>query len=593
MKRSISLSLVILILCVSMSASGQGILSRTITLDVNRQRLDQVLELLSNKGNFNFSYSSAIVRKDSLVTLRVQNKTVGEVLRILFNDSYEFRESGTYVIIRKAPVRPPPIATTTVIEERIYLVRGRVYDDQSGVAISQASVYEKRLLISTLTNADGYFELKLKGHKPGNTTISVSKALYEDTSVMIMPGKNQDLTITILPVQSMSDNVIITPQDYLLPDSLKVKPIADTIVGAPLPAGMNVERTAMGRFLLSQKQTIQSLNLDSFFTTRPFQLSLIPGVSTHGKMSGQVENVFSLNLFGGYTAGTKGVEIGGLFNIDKQHARYFQAAGLFNIVGGGVTGFQAAGINNTVLNTTNAFQVAGINNFVRGKFNGFQASGIYNHVTDSVKGVQIAGIGNFSKKDVSGVQIGGIFNYAKRLKGLQIGLINIADTSEGVSIGLINIIWKGYHKLTISTNEVFNLNASFKTGNSKLYSMLMAGMNTPSNSKMYAFGYGFGSELMLNKRKTFSLNPEVSSQYVYAGTWDYLNLLNKINVNLTVKLNKYVSLFAGPAFTVFVSDQFGNVPGYGFPTSEINYKTYSFSNRTTGWFGWNAGVNFF
>ena len=593
MKRSISFSLIILTLCVSKFASGQNILSRTITLDVQRQRLDDVLEILSNKGNFNFSYSSAIVRKDSLVTLNVQNKTVGEVLRLLFNNTYEFRESGNYLIIRKAPVRPPPIAATTVIEERIYLVRGRVYDEQSGVAIGQASVYEKRLLISTLTNADGYFELKLKGNKPGNATINVSKALYEDTSVMVMPGKSQEVVITILPVKSQSDNVIITPQDYLVPDSQKIKPIADTIVAAPLPEDLKVERTVMGRFLLSQKQMIQSLNLDSFFTTRPFQFSLIPGVSTHGKMSGQVENVFSLNLFGGYTAGTKGVEIGGLFNIDKKQARYFQAAGLFNIVGGGVTGFQAAGLHNTVLDTTRAFQVAGINNFVRGKFSGFQASGIYNHVTDSVKGVQIGGIGNFSKKAVNGVQIGGIFNYAKKLKGLQIGLINIADTSEGVSIGLINIIWKGYHKLTISTNEVFNLNASFKTGNSKLYSMLMAGMNTPGNSKMYAFGYGFGSEWMLNKRKTLSLNPELSSQYVYAGTWDYLNLLNKLNVNLTVKLNKYISLFAGPAFTVFVSDQHGKIPGYGFPTSEINYKTYSFSNRTTGWFGWNAGINIF
>src|SRR5262245_16874906 len=131
MKRSITFGLIILMFCVNNVAFGQSILSRTITLDVNRQRLDDVLELLSNKGNFNFSYSSGIVRKDSLVTLNVQNKTVGEVLRLLFNNTYEFRESGSYVIIRKAPVRPPPMATT-VVQERVYIVRGRVYDDQSG-----------------------------------------------------------------------------------------------------------------------------------------------------------------------------------------------------------------------------------------------------------------------------------------------------------------------------------------------------------------------------------------------------------------------------------------------------------------------------
>ena len=37
-------------------------------------------------------------------------------------------------------------------------------------------------------------------------------------------------------------------------------------------------------------------------------------------------------MFGGYTAGVNGLEIGGLFNLNKKDVRYVQAAGLFNIV---------------------------------------------------------------------------------------------------------------------------------------------------------------------------------------------------------------------------------------------------------------------
>jgi hypothetical protein len=413
----------------------------------------------------------------------------------------------------------------------------------------------------------------------------------------------------MMPVEREEDKVTVAPEDYLVPDSLKRT--TDTVSKAIAAAGdsAKVERTGMGRFLLSTKQQVQSLNLKHFFTTRPFQVSLTPGLSSQGKMSGQVVNNFSLNVLGGYTAGTNGVEIGGLFNIDKKEVKYFQAAGIVNVDGGKMKGFQVAGINNTVLDTSYGFQAAGINNLVKGKFAGFQAGGIYNHVADSVKGVQAAGVANFAKrklsgaqfagvgnisnKETDGVQIAGVFNYSKKLRGVQIGLINVADTSEGYSIGLINVIIKGYHKLSFSTNEIVNINAAFKTGNSRLYSILQAGVNAGSSNRVYSFGYGLGSELNLNKKKTLSLNPELTSQYLYLGSWDYTNILNRIHLNFNVKLGKYVSLFAGPAFSVYISDQKTALTDYRFPIPPSQYHVISFGDQVTGWFGWNAGINFF
>jgi hypothetical protein len=591
---------------------GQNILSKNISLDVTRQRLDNVLEILSNKADFYFSYNSKIVKKDSLVSLNVRNKTVGEILSLLFNNTYEFRESGNYVIIRKAPIRMTMVTNKAVVEEKIYSVSGYVFDEQSGSAVNEASVYEKKQLASSLTNDRGYFRLKLKSSKASVVTLFISKEFYEDTSIVIQPRHNQEVTVTMMPIENEEDKVTVAPEDYLLPDSIQPdgKIIDTTTPPVSLPAGSaSVERTGMGKFLLSTRQKVQSLNMKHFFATRPFQVSLVPGLSSHGKMSGQVVNNFSLNVFGGYTAGTNGIEIGGLFNIDKKEVKYFQAAGIFNVVGGKMDGFQVAGITNTVLNAANGFQAAGINNHVKGKFIGFQAGGIYNHVSDSVKGVQVAGVANFAKRKVSGVQIAGVgnvsnketngvqiagvFNYSKKLKGVQVGLINIADTSEGYSIGLINIILKGYHKLSFSANEIVNVNAAFKTGNSKLYSILQAGVNADNRNLLYSFGYGLGSELNLNKKKTLSLNPELTSQYLYAGSWDYTNILNRIQLNLNVKLGKYVSLFAGPAYSVYISDQKTGIDGYRFPIPPSGYKTISFSNKVTGWFGWNAGINFF
>ena len=194
---------------------------------------------------------------------------------------------------------------------------------------------------------------------------------------------------------------------------------------------------------------------------------------------------------------------------------------------------------------------------------------------------------------MNGVQVAGVVNYAKKLKGVQIGLINIADTSAGYSIGLINIILHGYHKLSFTTNEISNVNASFKTGNSKLYSILQAGLNASDSSRLYSFGYGLGAELNLNKKKTFSINPELGSQYLYMGSWDYTNILNRLSLNLNIKLGKYFSLFAGPSFSVYISDQSQGIKGYRFPVPPAGYKINRISDNITGWFGWNAGINLF
>src|SRR5205809_2787445 len=242
-------SIVFLVAGISVSCFGQDLLSKNISLDVNRQRLDNVLEILSNKGDFYFSYNSKIVRKDSLVSLSVRNKTVGEILSLLFNTTYEFRESGNYVIIRKAPIRMTMVTNKAIVEEKIYSVSGYVFDEQSGSAVNEASVYEKKQLASSLTNDRGYFRLKLKSSKASAVTLFISKEFYEDTSIVIQQRHNQEVTVTMMPIENDEDKVTVAPEDYLSPDSIQPgRNIIDTTTpAASLPAdSASVERTGMG-----------------------------------------------------------------------------------------------------------------------------------------------------------------------------------------------------------------------------------------------------------------------------------------------------------------------------------------------------------
>jgi hypothetical protein len=600
--------LILTLLFVTNSASAQSILNKVISVNINALPLEKALQLISNKGNFYFSYNSSIVSKSKQVSYTGNNKSVREVLDVILEAKYEYIESNNYVILKLLPAKLVVVTKQAVLEERLYAISGYVFEEETKTKIGDASIFEKKQLALATTNNQGYFKIRLKS-KYNKAALTISKELYEDTTVEVSPRYNQTLNVSLTPSYRSYEVTTIRPQDYLIDTSYSTvipSALLNPSIGR-IGDTIEVEKTGAARFLLSTRQKIQSLNLKDFFTSRPYQVSLTPGLSSQGKLSAQVTNNISLNILGGYTGGVNGVEVGGLFNINKRNVKYVQVAGLLNINGESMYGAQVAGINNTVLGSVNGVQTAGVSNIVRGQLNGVQVAGIYNHVSNTVKGIQVAGISNFAKEQVNGmqvsgigniayrhmngVQIGGIFNYAKRLRGVQIGLINIADTSEGYSIGLLNIILKGYHKLAITSNELTNVNASFKTGNKKLYSILMAGYNYGNDARIYSFGYGIGNEIKLHN--LLSINPELSAQYLYRGNIFDLSLLGKFNLDLHVNFGKHFSIFGGPSFNAYYTDPQIAVPGYKSALPKEGYKTFKLASQTHGWIGWNAGVSFF
>jgi len=563
------------------------------------------LQLISREGNFYFSYDSHIINTDTIISLKATNTTVQSLLDKIFSGKIDYIEEGNYIILRK---RLQAASSATYMNT--YIIHGVVKDVNTGLGVQEASVYEKTNLSATLTSSDGAFTLKLKT-KSTMPALSVSKANYYDTSLLVSLPNNRNIVIEIQNKTAIlldtGTITIISPRDpspIIIPDSTILLTKSASIV---VDTTQMVEHTGLGNFIISAKLKIQSINLSGFYTTRVYQMSLTPGLSTHGKLSPQVENVISINVLGGYTGGTTAFEVGGLFNIDRRNTKYFQAAGLFNMVGGNMTGFQAAGLHNHVLGNVYAFQAAGISNYDNGNMHGMQVAGIYNHVHDTAGGVQvagianyagekfsgvaIAGIGNVTRHDMNGVQIGGIFNYAKKLNGLQIGLINIADSSNGFSLGLINIVQHGYHQLALSANEVTNTNIDIKTGNKKLYSILHAGYNVSNNNQVFSYGYGIGTIIQFNR--TLSLQPELKARYLYTGDWSFVNILSSMHLNMQVKLGKNIALFAAPVFNVYVTDQTAKVDHYKFPIQPTGFPSFNFSDKVNGWFGFSAGIALF
>ncbi|PZR27646.1 MAG: hypothetical protein DI535_09495 [Citrobacter freundii] len=251
----------------------------------------------------------------------------------------------------------------------------------------------------------------------------------------------------------------------------------------------------------------------------------------------------------------------------------------------GTTRLAVGGLFNYNIGNARNLQLSGVVNIIRGSLYGVQLAGLHNMVRDTMLGVQVSGLINRSEGLVKGVQIAAV-NRTKKLKGLQIGLINIADTSDGYSLGLLNLVKgkDGYRRLSLYATDLTNANLSLKLGNSKLYSVLMAGANFSGNNRLYTAGLGLGHDFILNEK--LSVSTEVNYQFADAGSWD--NRLFQASASLNVQVFKSMLLFAGPVYHHYTDNQGYKEQGY---KNVIPYTgTALFERGSKSWIGWQFGI---
>jgi len=528
-----------LFLLAGVRAQGQGKLDKRISISIHQKALTQALKEISRKGGFTFSYNTTILSGDRLVDVEAEDRPVRQVLEQLLGDGYEFTESGKYVIILQRTNAPPV---------KLYTISGYIKDDSTQEKVGNVSVYESGQLVSTLTDTNGFFRLRLRDNKYAHAELVISKQFYRDTVLFLRPGYDQQVTVPIAR-EKVSDLT-------------------------PFVVTNKVEKTWVGKLFLSSKQIVQTLNLGDFFANKPVQMSLIPGLGTHGRMSGQVVNKLSYNLIAGYSAGLNGVELAGIANFDKGDVRGVQVSGIADVVGGKVSGVQLAGIHNEDLDS----------------LRGVQAGGISNRVWGSVEGVQLSGIVNETKGDVYGVQASGILNKARRVKGVQLGLVNIADTCSGFMIGIVNIARCGMHEFSVFGNEMLPINIAYKSGTRKMYIILQTGADLSNDERAYGYGIGIGNETSLGRR--FALNTEYVLNTFIVGHGRELPNVSRLQVMLRCRMFKSFSIYTGPAISITSPTKALAPDGYKMILPKAGYHTLDAGNAVA-WFGYTIGINFF
>lgn len=594
---------------------GNKILTRLISVNFKNTTINRALQVIEEKAYFRFSYNSDLIEGQKQVTLQAENKPVSFVLDEIFQGSIRYKEAGNHLILLKND--PEPAEHLKSKED--YYFTGKITDALTGMPISGASIYDVEAKQASISDQYGNYHLTLSQDEIMHG-FYFSKKGYFDTTLVVRADVSLQNNMALYPLTDLSS--------------------VDKIpVGNVEPISTHIEERPIGKLIIPEEDFVNSENLQAIEETRSAQISLLPsiGIGSNLSTNGLFVNHFSLNVLAGYSKGVQGCEIGGIVNANKNNVTGLQIGGIGNMVGGEVYGVQIGGISNIVLHDVTGIQIGGINNLVRGRANGIQVGGISNMIAGGFRGIQVAGINNFARTNSTGLQIAGInnvvadtlyggqisgignwarrgvnrcqiagitnfafhnqgiqlsgiYNYSRTNNGFQVGLVNSSIDGKGVALGLITFCKEGYRATEFSSNEVTNINVSFKTGVNLLYNIYTLSINIPDR-RVISVGLGLGTKLNLGKR--ISLSTDFTTHLVQLDNFDDFqgNELHRVNMTLDVRLNKWLTLYLGPNFNVGISRYknaegiFENFAGYApFYTESLN------SAQLQMWCGGSAGL---
>ena len=305
------------------------------------------------------------------------------------------------------------------------------------------------------------------------------------------------------------------------------------------------------------------VNLSANAKERFFQFGLFPPISSNGTNSGKTVNSVSINLLGGYSAGTRIFELGGIWNASREYTK----------------GLQIAGLLNYSANSCNSVQISGFGNIA----------------SAGKSPLQIAGLMNVGGH-VNGLQLSALVNVAKSVNGVQIGLVNyMEDGEKGVSIGLINIAKHGgKYEFEVSFSDAINTLLSFRLGTDRFYTIFSGGVNYFFSPLEYAVGLGFGTSIDWKKRwsnqieiQAFGISNE--QKLTTNGT---INSIIQLRLPVCKEFAKHFKVFAGPAINLALQGTGTDGTALPSPAPWTMWKGQWKDMQAEGWIGLSAGLRF-
>jgi TonB-linked SusC/RagA family outer membrane protein len=199
----------------ALDTSGQGVLDRKVTLEVENATIKNVLSALEQKAGVSFTYRPRVLRNIKNVNLDATDLRLGDVLSKLFREKIRFEVIGKQIILKEVPFDSEEAdevkanAAAPAVQ-----VNGKITDD-TGTAIPGVNVIEKGTTNGTTTDTEGKFSLLVEENAilvfsfigfvtqevPVNNQTEINVALAPDTKtlqevIVVGYGEQKKATVT-------------------------------------------------------------------------------------------------------------------------------------------------------------------------------------------------------------------------------------------------------------------------------------------------------------------------------------------------------------------------------------------------------------
>jgi TonB-dependent starch-binding outer membrane protein SusC len=193
-----------IITCVSImvgyavDTSGQEVLERKVTIQVENAKIKTVLTAIETEANVKFTYRPRLLKNIESITLHVSGQPLGEVLSQMFGEGISYEVIGKQIVLTGASV--VPAASEAILP---VLVSGKV-TDKDGAAIPGVNVIEKGTTNGTSTDSEGNFTLDLLGENPVLVFSFIGFATQE-----VAVGEQTNLNIVLAPDTKTLEEVVV------------------------------------------------------------------------------------------------------------------------------------------------------------------------------------------------------------------------------------------------------------------------------------------------------------------------------------------------------------------------------------------------
>jgi len=183
-------------------AHGQeSLLDKIISIPNQNTTLYKALNVISLQADVLFIYDSQVVESDKRVKLSAENQTLRQVLdNILANPELGYKVIGQHILIYRVNKEEPRVITKpqSPVQEKDTLINiiisGHVFDNGNNTALPFATIGIAEQNIGTVTNADGYFTLKMPASFSG-TSLVVSHMGFMSLRIPVQLIKEQQVDI--------------------------------------------------------------------------------------------------------------------------------------------------------------------------------------------------------------------------------------------------------------------------------------------------------------------------------------------------------------------------------------------------------------